>query len=97
MEIKVFTTKELLKANTIAKREKFNRHFKKHNFKKFPMHLKWPIIFNFIHLHKNGKGCKAHMRCLFEGPNAEPYQIDCDMGIYKSLSVMKVTDRKKIN
>ena len=72
MEIRVFTTKELLKANTIAKREKFNRHFKKHNFKKFPMHLKWPIIFNFIHLHKGGRGCKAHMRCLFEGRTQRP-------------------------
>ena len=97
MEIRVFTTKELLKANTIAKREKFNRHFKKDNFRKFPMHLKWPIMYDFIHLHKNGKTCKPHMRCLFEGPNAETYQIDCDMKLYKSLSLMKVADRKKMN
>jgi hypothetical protein len=97
MEIRVFTTKELLKANSIAKREGFNRFFKKHNFRDFPRHLKWPIMFHFIHLHKKGKSCKPHMRCLFEGPNAETYQIDCDMKLYDSLSTIKVAKKKEMN
>ena len=97
MEIRVFTTKELLKANTIAKRERFNRHFKKDNFNKFPMHLKWPIIFNFSHHQKGGTTCKPHMRCLIEGPNAETYQIDCDMQLYDSLSKIRVAKKKEMN
>jgi len=97
MKVKIFTTRELLKANTVAKREGFNRHFKKHNFRDFPKELKWPIIFSFLHNHKKGKSCKPHMRVLFEGPNAETYQIDCDMVIYKNLKEIKVMDKKEMN
>jgi len=101
MKVRVFSTKELIRANTIAKKEGFNRHFTKDNIDRFVRSrhrsLFWPIVFNFLHNHKKGKSCKPHMRCLIEAPNAETYQIDCDMELYNKLKVLTVEEARKLN
>lgn len=85
MIVKIIKRDELIKANEIAIKNNWPRHFKEHNFDEYDQETNWPIVF-YARIYKD------RTRVLFEHDNGELYQLDIDNNIYDTLSEKEIED-----
>jgi len=74
--MKVIKRDNLIKANAIAKKNKWPRYFIKNDFKKHDKDQNWPIHFAY-------ETRSDFVRCLIEHSDGEFYQIDIEKSIYE--------------
>lgn len=85
MKVRVIKRDELIKANEIALKNNWPRHFKEHNFDEFDKEQDWPILF-YAQIRKD------RTRVLFEHDNGELYQLDVDNNIFRNLNEKEIED-----
>lgn len=90
---KVFTKKQLEKANNLAVKRNYNRSVEKEFLNKLDDDALYPVTMSFVHEHAGGDRVNAHMRCwvgAIIGKQIEKFFIDVDMKLYDSLEIVAV-------
>lgn len=95
---KVFSKKELQRANNLARRRNYNRSVDPGFLKKLSDYNLYPITMSFVHEHAGGLKVDSHMRCWIGAvinEKVESFFIDVDMKLYDSLEIISVPVKKE--
>lgn len=90
--IPYITKKQLVKANAIAIKRGYNRALREDFVAALSDGLLFPVIYYFVHSHKQGEPCEPHIRVVLavDGDGSKVV-IDCDWNLFYQLDTAMLT------
>lgn len=96
MKIKYATKKQLIQINNRAIEKNYNRTLNPAALETLNADTFFPICFEMLHEHAQGKPVEPHVRCIFVlSAVPEKVIVDVEMGMYEMLEEHDAPEEKK--